>query len=560
MKACPTPILKASQKAPRAQTNPISPPNPNNRQPLPRRKTNPIPIPNQTTPRPATPSPNPLHWKPLRRPLNQPRQLHNPPALFSILVLPYAFTSSVTVILMPYLLRKYNLSVDEIANIVVVASLPSIWSFLWSPLADIGMRKRSWVILSATGAGLASLAAILNVTGSSGGSHALMTALLFLMNAFAGLLSSSCGALLTDMPAELRGRSSGFYQAGNTGGAAIGGGLFIWLADHASLPSVALMITALMIVPALAALVINERPPHGRALGPHFADMGRDMKDLFRSRYTWIGLIFLLSPVGSAAVGNLISGMGPDYHASGEVVLWASGVAGGLLSAFGCFLGGFIADKIGRMMSYALAGGLAAVCALYMAFAPATSMTYAVGYGCYAVSAGIAYAVFTAMVLDILGHRKHAAASGYAVLNSAGNLPIEYMTWLDGMGYGKWGARGLMTVDAAANGGFGIVLLVIALFRFASRAKGRNSSGCWRTYAITRCRFCGPRSPVSPHRPQFRISGLYLHDAIEDRHPALLRRLNAQPQIGTQLRIRLPAQCRAQQLLLRLGRNRNTGA
>ena len=106
-------------------------------------------------------------------------------------MLPYAFTISVTVLLMPYLLRKYGISVDQIAKIVVVANLPAIWSFLWSPLADAGLRKRSWVVFSALGAGLAGGAAILNIHGS----HVLLTALLFLMNAFGGLLSSACGAL-----------------------------------------------------------------------------------------------------------------------------------------------------------------------------------------------------------------------------------------------------------------------------------------------------------------------------------------------------------------------------
>jgi MFS family permease len=408
---------------------------------------------------------------------------HHTPALFLILVLPYAFTTSVTVVLMPYLLRKYGFSVDQIANIVVIASLPSIWSFLWSPLADVGMRRRSWAILSAFAAGIASCAAILGVHGS----QALLTPLLFLMNAFSGLLSSSCGALMTSIPAELRGRASGWYQAGNLGGTAIGGGLFIWLADHTSLPALAIATAAMMLLPSLAALLIEEAPPIARKLGPHMKDLFVDMKDLFQTRRTWIGLIFLLSPVGSAAIVNLISGMGPDFHASGDVVLWVTGVGGGLLSALGCFLGGMVADKIGRMPSYALAGGLAAVFALYLGFAPATPTTYAVGYSGYAVAAGFAYAVFTAMVLDILGPRKHAAASGYAILNSAGNFPIEHMTWLNGLGYERWGVRGLTTVDAIANGGFGIVLLFVGLVtrrywtqdeeRLAPQEYGRSSSG-----------------------------------------------------------------------------------
>jgi len=406
------------------------------------------------------------------------RPPHNAPALFAVLVLPYAFTTSVTVLLMPYLLRKYGISVDQIAKVVVVANLPSIWSFFWSPLADMGLRRRSWIVFSALGAGLAGGSAILGVHGS----HVLLTALLFLMNTFAGLIGSACGALLTAMPVALRGRSAGWYQAGNTGGAAIGGGLFIWLADHASLPEIALVLVVAMLLPVFAAFLIQEPLPVRRALGPKIIGLVHDMGEIFRSRRTWIGLVFLLSPVGSAAIGNLISGMGPDYHASGNEVLWVTGIGGGLLSALGCMIGGVVADKIGRMFAYALAGGMAALFGVYLGFAHATPFTYAMGYSGYSVSAGFAYAVFTAMVLDIMGRRKHAAASGYTVLCSAGNLPIVYMTWLDGLGYRHWGARGLTAVDAAANGGFGIVLLLVAIFmghhwNQVSQENGRNSSG-----------------------------------------------------------------------------------
>ena len=391
---------------------------------------------------------------------SQPPQLPHAPALFAVLVLPYAFTTSVTVLLMPYLLRKYGISVDQIAKIVVVANLPLIWSFFWSPLVDVGLRRRSWVVFSALGAGLTGGAAILGTNGSP----VLLTALLFLMNAFGGLLSSSCGALLSAIPLALRGRSAGWYQSGNTGGAAIGGGLFIWLADHASLPAIAVVISTAMLLPALATLLIQEPPPVRRAISPRIKALIHDVREIFGARRTWIGLVFLLSPVGSAAISNLISALGPDYHASGTEVLWITGIGGGLLAALGCFIGGVVADKIGRMFAYAIAGALAALFGVYLGFAPATPFTYAAGYSGYAICAGIAYAVFTAMVLDILGHRKHAAASGYAVLNSSGNLPIAYMTWLDGLSYRHWGARGLMATDAAANGGFGIVLLLIAIF------------------------------------------------------------------------------------------------
>jgi hypothetical protein len=67
-------------------------------------------------------------------------------------------------------------------------------------------------------------------------------------------------------------------------------------------------------------------------------------------------------------------------------------------------------------------------------------------------------------VLDVLGLGRRAAATGNSLLTSFGNLPVVYMTWLDGVGYKHAGAPGLMTVDALANGGGGMLLLLLAWF------------------------------------------------------------------------------------------------
>src|SRR5215831_15446942 len=98
---------------------------------------------------------------------SQPAQRHNAPALFAVLVSPYGFTGAVTGGLMPYLLRKNGMAVDQIATIVAIALLPQVWSFLWSPLADVGFRRRSWLLVSAIGAGLAATSAILNTRFAS---------------------------------------------------------------------------------------------------------------------------------------------------------------------------------------------------------------------------------------------------------------------------------------------------------------------------------------------------------------------------------------------------------
>src|SRR3569833_150389 len=148
-----------------------------------------------------------------------PRESPNSPRLFGVVVLPYGFSTAVTALLMPYLLRKYGMPVDRIAEISAIALLPAIWSFLWSPLADTGLRRRSWIIVSSVTAAVASAIAVLDVHGG----QAMLTALLFLSNALTGLLSSACGALLTAMPDGMKGRTTDKKQAGNVGGGAAAG-------------------------------------------------------------------------------------------------------------------------------------------------------------------------------------------------------------------------------------------------------------------------------------------------------------------------------------------------
>ncbi len=390
---------------------------------------------------------------------SQPEPVYNAAWLFGLVSVSYGFVSTVSFLLTPYLLRKNGVLVDRIAGVVAVALIPTAWSFLWSPLADCGVRRRSCVLFSAVAAALAASVAILGIQGSL----TVLTLLLFLSTAFNGLQGAATGGLLTGLPPSRRGRGAGWSQAGNIGGGAMGGGMFIWLAGRAALPLLAAVIGTMIVLPSLAALLIQEAAPVRRSLAPLARALFQDLRELFLARRTWLGLLFFLAPAGSFAIGNLISGLGPDYATSRTEVLWVTGIGGGLLAAGGSFLGGLFADRINRMVAYSMAGGMAALFGLFMALAPATGVTYGLGYGAYAITSGFSYCMFTALVLDTVGHRVSAAASGYAVLNASGNLAISYMTWLDGWGYKHGGARGLMGADALSNGASAVILLLVAV-------------------------------------------------------------------------------------------------
>lgn len=397
-----------------------------------------------------------------------------------MLGLPYGISNAIITILTPFVLRKQGVPVDRIAEVVAIATIPAVWFFAYAPVVDLGLRRRTWVMLSSVTAGLFCACATL----LAGGSLTLLTVLLLLASAASGLLGTTSGSLLSTLLPGVRGRASGWLNAGNLGGGAVGGGVAIWLAGVASLPVLSLCVFLLVAGAAIAAPLIEESPRElGRtrsgSLAALFGPLLRNLRAVFWSPRVLIGLVFFLSPVSSGAVANLISSVGPDYHAPDVEVLWITGIAGGLLSAVGAFLGGYVSDRMNRMTAYALCGGLCALFAIYMGLARPTAFTFGAGYSGYSIATGFGYAVFTALVLDVLGRRQRGAGTSYALLVASGNIPISYMTWLDGVGYKHWGARGLMGVDAIANGGGAVVLLMVAWYarRLWNRAGTKADEG-----------------------------------------------------------------------------------
>jgi predicted MFS family arabinose efflux permease len=121
-------------------------------------------------------------------------------------------------------------------------------------------------------------------------------------------------------------------------------------------------------------------------------------------------------------------------------------------------MGGWIADRIGRWWSYFGSGVFIALVAVVLAIAPRTPNTFSVGVLVYALFCGMAYAAFSAVVLLAIG--RGAASTKYATLSSLGNLPVVYMTALDGWVHDRFGAAWMLYTEALVA----IVCVVLALF------------------------------------------------------------------------------------------------
>ena len=169
-------------------------------------------------------------------------------------------------------------------------------------------------------------------------------------------------------------------------------------------------------------------------------------------------------------MNNLWSAVAGDWSANANTVALVTGVLSGVLSALGCVIGGWMADRVGRWWAYFGSGILMALVALIMAVAARSSSAFASGVLCYALLGGVAYAAFSALVLFAIG--RGAASTKYALLSSFGNVPVLYMTALNGWSHDRYGSAGMLMIEAL----IGVLCVGLALAAVARLRARRQLS------------------------------------------------------------------------------------
>jgi MFS family permease len=356
-----------------------------------------------------------------------------------------------------YQLTQAGVGVEEVAALIAASYIPQTWKFLWAPVADTTLSRKTWYAL----AGLVSALGIF-VTGAvpaDAASLPLLYAAVLISNVASTFLAMATESLMVyNTPPELQGRAGGWFQAGNLGGNGLGGGAGLWLAQTLPDPWMAAAVIAVVCALCCAALWFVPEPPPLARTGQYGRMLVAVLKDLWqvvRARAGILALLICFLPIGSGAASNLWSAVADDWHASANTVALATGVFSGIVSALGCLVGGYGADKMDRKTAYVLYGLLMALSTVAMALAPRTEAMYVVFTLIYAFIQGLTYAGFTAVVLETIG--LGAAATKYNLYASLSNMPIAYMTLVDGWAHTRWGAAGLLNVEAA----FGVVGIIV---------------------------------------------------------------------------------------------------
>ena len=368
-----------------------------------------------------------------------------------------------------YVLAQAGVSTQGVAALVAVYFLPQTWKFLWAPVADLTLTRRRWHVIAACLCAASLLA--LGLTPAGPDFLPLLSAVAFLASLSTTFLAMSVESLMAyGVPAGEKGRASGWFQAGNLGGTGLGGGAGLWMAQHLPSPWIAAAALGAACVACSAALLHVAEPAKARrgdTLGEAMRHVLRDLWDMARRRESFLALLVCFLPIGTGAASNLWSAVAGDWHASADTVALVTGILGGIASAAGCLVGGYLCDRMDRKVAYLVFGLAQALCAVAMAWAPRSEAMYVVFVIAYWFISGLTYSAFSAVVLEAIG--MGAAATKYNVFASLSNTPIAYMTLVDGWAHTAWGAGAMLHAEALV--GIAAMALFVAVAAVARRRR-----------------------------------------------------------------------------------------
>ena len=386
------------------------------------------------------------------------------PAVYLTLIIPFGVLSGYGGVTLGYALGQAGVTASGVAGLVALYYVPQTWKFLWAPVADLTLTRKRWYVLAAVLLALGFIAT--GLIPPRGENLGLLSASMFVASAASTFLAMSVESLMAyGTPDAQRGRAGGWFQAGNLGGQGLGGGAGLWLAQHFGepwLPAVVLAVVSLACCVALAFIPEPPPTPRGETVAGSVRGVLRDLWSVARSRSGFLALLVCFLPIGTGAAANLLAAIADDWRASANTVALVTGALGGIASAIGCFIGGYLCDRMDRKTAYWVFGLAQALCAVAMAIAPRTESMYIAFVMVYWVITGFTYAAFSAVVLEAIG--QGAAATKYNVFASLSNMPIAYMTLVDGWARTRWGTAAMLHAEALI--GIAAIVLFIAVAAF----------------------------------------------------------------------------------------------
>lgn len=374
-----------------------------------------------------------------------PKSAH--PVVFFFFYMPFGVFSGYVTVTLAFLFARFGVSLQQIAGLAAINLLPQVFKFLWAPLVDTTLTIKRWYLLATL-----VTAATIFATGivPINASNLFLFSCMILISSFArSFISAAIGGLAAGTSQELKGRLGGYCQAGNLGGGAIGGGAGLWLAQHISytwLPGATLALVCVLCFTGL--LFVSEPISTIRVerFGKNIRNVVADVWATLKTNRGFLAFILNLLPLGTGAAGFLFAAVAKDWHSGADTVAPVTGGLGGLAIITGCLIGGPICDRVNRQKAFVWFSLLQGVCCIGMAFCPHVPLMYILWTLGYALVNGFVNAAYSAFNLEAAADG--AAASKFELYSSMAYLPLYLMFWISAGAYVRWGAFGMLNMEA----------------------------------------------------------------------------------------------------------------
>jgi len=384
------------------------------------------------------------------------------PIVFMPLFAPFGISSGYVSVSLGFLLSRAGVPTAIIGALIALSVWPQTWKMLWAPVVDTVGNPKLWYGLGTTLVGGTIL--LMSVLPMTRAEVPVFSTLIVVSSVASTLISMSTEIFMANQtPPELRGRASGWSQAGNLGGAGIGGGLGLLLAEHVPHAWVSGAVLAAICFACWAGVLFLPRLVRTEKAPNYFHELLRVVIDVWavaKSRLGYLALVIMVLPIASGAVPW--SAIANEWHAGGDLVALVNGVAGGLASMVGAMLAGWVCDRTDPKRAYCAFGILVGAVAVALIFVPRSPLMFVAGVLAYQAMVGMGYTGYAAIVLEAIG--KKSAATNWNLMAALSNIPIAVMSTFDGWAHDKYGTNGMLLgellLPAVAIAAFGVLVLV----------------------------------------------------------------------------------------------------
>ena len=195
-----------------------------------------------------------------------------------------------------------------------------------------------------------------------------------------------------------------------------------------------------------------------------------DLWVMLRTKAGRRSAILCVLPIGTGAAQGVLTqdAVAKYWGAGSDEVALTQGLLSGVVTMVGCFIGGSLCRRFHPRAAYAGVALVLAAIAVAMGLAPHGPTDYVAWSMIYALGVGIAYASFTAVVLDAMG--PGSGATKYNIFASLANFPMWWLGLLLGYVADKGGSRGgpFMLFTEAALGVAGVAVFALTAKRGSS--------------------------------------------------------------------------------------------